>query len=317
LTQDSAGNLYGTTIQGGPLNNGTVFKISTAGVVSTLYSFTGSVSDGKFPYGRVFLDSSGNIYGHTSNTIFRLSSAGVINSVSLTINNTQLALSDGFTCDGAMVSCYFWSSGNIYKFSVATGTFSSFLALPSGSIPYVTELAFGPDGNIYAVDPDSVYKINLSSQNYTVLHTFLSSAAGGWFVNRGLAFDVSGNVYGTTSNGGLNNNGVVFMLSSAGVESKLYEFPLASATGIQPQNGVVRDTLGNLYGMALGGPAMAGVIYKVSSSGAYSVIHSFTSAADLGSIPQIPLTFSSGSGVFYGVGPTGGTSSQGAIFKFN
>lgn len=317
LTQDSAGNLYGVSAYGGSLNKGTVFKISTAGVVSTLYTFTGALTDGQNPSGRVFLDASGNIYGHTSAGIFRLSSASAIDFVSV---GNLAPLSEGFTCDSNMTWCYFWGGyGTVYRFAVSNGTFASFTSLPSTSVPYVMDMQFGPDGNIYATDLDSVYKISINTPAYSVLHTFSGSAsAGGWSVTRGLAFDSSGNVYGTTSNGGTNNNGVIFKLSATGVETKIFDFPASSgsANGIQPQNGVVRDGAGTLFGMALGGNVTAAVLYKINSAGTYSVIHSFTKT-QIGTYPMMPLTYTASSGNFYGVGQTGGSSSQGAVFRFN
>jgi uncharacterized repeat protein (TIGR03803 family) len=60
---DSAGNLYGTTEEGGE-NNGVVYKLDTTGHETVLYSFTGG-ADGAFPYAGVIRDSAGNLYGTT------------------------------------------------------------------------------------------------------------------------------------------------------------------------------------------------------------------------------------------------------------
>ena len=63
LVRDSAGNLYGTTPQGGASSFGVVFKIDTAGKETVLHNFSGR--DGKIPYGTLALDKSGNLYGTT------------------------------------------------------------------------------------------------------------------------------------------------------------------------------------------------------------------------------------------------------------
>jgi len=62
---DSAGNLYGTTSAGGYQTVGTVYKIDTTGKETILHFFEGT-NDGGNLYGRVIMDSSGNLYGVTS-----------------------------------------------------------------------------------------------------------------------------------------------------------------------------------------------------------------------------------------------------------
>jgi len=87
LAFDAAGNIYGTTTQGGAFGAGTVFKVDTSGTETVLYSFTGN-ADGFFPEAGVVLDSKGNIYGITTGggnltacqggcgVVFKLSKAG-------------------------------------------------------------------------------------------------------------------------------------------------------------------------------------------------------------------------------------------------
>jgi len=62
LVRDSAGNLYGTSVQGGIFGGGTVFQVTPAGVHTVLYDFTGG-ADGGEPYKGVTLDAHGNLYG--------------------------------------------------------------------------------------------------------------------------------------------------------------------------------------------------------------------------------------------------------------
>jgi uncharacterized repeat protein (TIGR03803 family) len=62
VVRDSAGNLYGTAFGGGTGSQGIVYKLDTSDQETVLYSFTGR-ADGGNPYGRVLLDSAGNLYG--------------------------------------------------------------------------------------------------------------------------------------------------------------------------------------------------------------------------------------------------------------
>jgi uncharacterized repeat protein (TIGR03803 family) len=80
--RDSAGNLYGTTYQGGAYNSGTVFELEAAGIYKVLYSFQGG-ADGNGPYAGLVLDSAGNFYGTTFNggasgkgVVYKLTASG-------------------------------------------------------------------------------------------------------------------------------------------------------------------------------------------------------------------------------------------------
>jgi uncharacterized repeat protein (TIGR03803 family) len=83
LIADSAGNLYGTTTQGGASGNGVVFKLSPGGTETVLYSFTGGSSDGAFPIAGLLADGAGNLYGMTGSggtsndgVVFKLTGTG-------------------------------------------------------------------------------------------------------------------------------------------------------------------------------------------------------------------------------------------------
>lgn len=88
LAQDTAGNFYGTTQQGGADNLGTVFKLEPGGVVTTVYAF-GSGNAGANPEGGLLLDTDGNLFGTTTSggpgggvgTVFRLEPNGTVKSL--------------------------------------------------------------------------------------------------------------------------------------------------------------------------------------------------------------------------------------------
>src|ERR1019366_4208049 len=78
LVQGSDGNLYGTTYGGGTNGDGTVFKISTGGAYTSLYSFSGG-NDGASPWAGLVQGSDGNLYGTTYGgvgSVFRISTNG-------------------------------------------------------------------------------------------------------------------------------------------------------------------------------------------------------------------------------------------------
>ncbi len=82
LIRDRAGNLYGTTKEGGSSDFGTVFEVDTSGTETVLYSFTGG-NDGGYPYASLIRDPAGNLYGTTEaggssavGTVFKLDTSG-------------------------------------------------------------------------------------------------------------------------------------------------------------------------------------------------------------------------------------------------
>ena len=88
VIRDSAGNLYGTTYQGGASNAGVVFKIDTSGNETPLYGFTGEADGGYPAFAGVILDSEGNLYGTTAGG--GTSGAGVVYKVDMSGNETVL-----------------------------------------------------------------------------------------------------------------------------------------------------------------------------------------------------------------------------------
>jgi uncharacterized repeat protein (TIGR03803 family) len=174
LVMDAHGNLYGTTSQGGEANWGTVFKLAPNGTATELYAFTGG-EDGGGPYAGLIMDAQGNLYGTGIDVVFELTPDGTE-----TVLHTFGQSGDGYEARAGLVMD---SEGNLYGTTVYGG---------------------GPDnlGTVYKVTP---------SGTETVLHAF--SGPDGGYPWGGLAFDVQGNLYGTTSVGGANGQGTVFKLT--------------------------------------------------------------------------------------------------------
>ncbi|MBV9860566.1 MAG: hypothetical protein JO267_00290 [Alphaproteobacteria bacterium] len=260
LLLDQAGNLYGTTSDGGAHGGGTVFKLTpnqsqTVWTHTVLYSFCAqsNCADGAQPSAGVIMDRGGNLYGttgnggaHTVGTVFKLS------------RNTN------------------WAETVLYSFcsvSNCTDGFNPYAPLVTDGVNlYGTTYAGGGAG------AGTVFQILLqgSQTQERVLYNFCSQAncADGAFPDAGLVFDTTGyHLYGTTSQGGRGRNGAVFVLNStpSGVtEEVLYSFCSQSncADGELPESALVLDAAGNLYGTTsaggAGGHGGGGTVFELS-----------------------------------------------------
>ena len=107
-----------------------------------------------------------------------------------------------------------------------------------------------------------MFKLDKTNKE-TVLHSFAGGTADGEFPYAGLVRDTSGNLYGTTYQGGASGWGTVFKVDGTDKETLLHSFAY-STDGGYPYAGLVRDTAGNLYGATEnGGPAGAGTVFKL------------------------------------------------------
>jgi len=162
----------------------------------------------------------------------------------------------------------------------------------------------------------------VQAQTFTTLHSF--SGPDGEFPGGSPIRDASGNLYGTTINGGSYDygfsyayggagNGTVFKIDPSGNETVLYSF-IGGADGAYPFAGLVQDAAGNLYGMTTGGgSADLGTVFKVDPSGNEIVLHNFTGGAD-GASPHAGLV-QDAAGNLYGTTRRGGSADLGTVFK--
>ncbi len=285
LARDSAGNLYGTTTQGGSVGGGVVFKVDPSGNETVLHNFTGGL-DGVSPSGGLFLDAVGNLYGTTSQggsfensgILFRLSPAG-----------TETIL------------------------HVFTG------AANDGKYPSYTNLVTDGHGTFYGVTQAGgstghgvVYKITRTGK-FTLLYSFAGGTADGCNALGTPYLDKYGNLYGTTSSCGASGLGTVWKLTSTGIETVLHSFAGGTADGEYPLAGVVEDVNGNLYGSTeTGGSANLGTVYRVSQTGKFTLLHSFT-----GPDGEYPYGgFVLRNGALYGTAQNGGSIGYGSVWKF-
>src|ERR1017187_6097776 len=282
LIRDSAGNLYGTTYQGGKANAGVVYGVDAAGQEKVLYSFTG-LADGGNPYGGVVPDSAGNLYGTTSaggtsgyGVVFKLDKAGQ--------ETVLYAFTGGADGGYSYAGVIRDSAGNLYGTASYGGT----------------------------ADVGVVYKVDAAGQE-TVLYTFPPPHDGA-SPTAGVVRDSAGNLYGTTGAGGAQNAGVVYKLDRAGQETVLYSFT-GGADGGYPHAGVIRDSAGNLYGTTPFGGTGSGVVYKLDTAGQETVLYAFTGGAD-GGTPWAGVIRDS-AGNLYGTATFGGTTGAGVVYEVN
>jgi uncharacterized repeat protein (TIGR03803 family) len=243
LIRDSAGNLYGTTSQGGELNEGIVFKIDSSGEETVLHSFAGYPTDGAGSYyGSLARDGAGNLYGATGGggafglgTVFKLTPAGVE-----TILHSFTGSTDGSGPTGGLILD---TKGNLYGTTSAGGSGGG------------TECVFGGCGIAFEISP---------AGKLTILHDFTGSPSDGAGPYANLVMDASGNLYGTTLIGGTFGNGTVFKIDTSHNESILHSFD-ESTDGAEPFGPVTLDSKGNIYGTAsYGGASGAGTVFMIT-----------------------------------------------------
>ena len=233
LVMDKAGSLYGTTVGCGSSDQGTVFKVDSAGNFTLLHSFVGQPSDGGAPaWGHLTMDRSSNLYGVTSGggaygngALYRLSKSGT-----LTLLYSFKGGTDGCDPLGSVLQD---KAGNLY-----------------GTANYC-----GSTGN------GAIWKVNQKGKEIT-LHSFAGGTSDGCNPYAGVARDSKGNLYGVTSACGANAYwGALYELSARGKLTLLHSFDWSD--GATPFAEVLRTTEGTLFGTTWqGGADGFGTVWK-------------------------------------------------------
>jgi uncharacterized repeat protein (TIGR03803 family) len=321
------GNFYGMTSssEGG---YGTLFKMTSAGVVTILKRFDYSTTGG-YPYGSLLLGKDSALYGMTnqgggSGTIFRVTTSGafkVLKNLSTITGGSPYGslvqgtdgLFYGMTSDGG-TNGY----GTIFKIT-STGSFTllkNLDAATTGANPHGS-LVQGSDGAFYGMTNNggtdeygTIFKITTSG-TLAVLKNLDYYTTGG-FPDGSLLKASDGAFYGMTNTGGTNTYGTIFKITQGGTFSVIKNMDLTT-TGIYPQGSLVQGSDGQLYGTAAeGGTYGNGVLFKLCTSGSYTVLKSLTTVNGMqpkGSLMQAM------DGNFYGVTTVGGSNNKGTIFK--
>jgi uncharacterized repeat protein (TIGR03803 family) len=300
LTVDQVGNLYGTTCGGGA-GFGSAFKLKRLAdgwTFNPLYSFAG-MTDGNCPLAGVVIGANGSLYGTT--------------------------YQGGNGCNG--VGC-----GTIYNLRPPPRTSSRvfgdwretvlyrFVGSNDGSDPGYGGLVFDQTGSLYGTTcgggssgAGTVYKLTPGADwTQSVLYSF--GGDDGLCPLGGVIFDQAGNLYGTTSSGGIHDKGTVFELMPSGsgwTARTLHAFQ--GAEGSSPVGGLIFDALGNLYGTTSAGGSGGGVVFMLAPSDGdwlYTAIHSFS-----GSEGPYSKVVMDARGNLYGTTVNDGAFGLGSVFE--
>lgn len=212
----------------------------------------------------------------------------------------------------------------VTNISVACGpaTLSTLYSFDDSSMGYTpTEgLILGSDGNFYATTPGGgandageVVKITPTGE-VTVCWSF-GSGTDGTDPEGSMVEGTDGNFYGTTYSGGAYGAGTVFRITPSCDETVLYSFGVNATDGQGPSGRLLQANDGSFYGLTEeGGTAQSGVVFRVTPSGAETVMASFDGEGGLWGAWHNGL-IQARDGNFYGLTGNGGSNGTGTIFK--
>lgn len=282
LVQAGDGNFYGVTAESGNGSYGTVFQLTPAGVLTTIFGFNNGAAGG-YPTGPLTLASNGQLFGATSQggsldrgTLFR-----VIPGASPTFATVATFINtNGQTPTGVLFSA---ADGNMYGTTAAGGTNNR--------------------GTLFKLTPAGVHAVFASVG--TASTTSASRPRGA------VVRTAAGEFFGVTSEGGTGAVGCVYRVTAAGAVSILHSF---SSTGPRvPMGGLTLGPDGLFYGTTtLGGNSGLGTVFKITSAGVITHFrHLDYSTGDL----PLGAIFRAGSGALYGVNENGGTGGAGTVYR--
>jgi uncharacterized repeat protein (TIGR03803 family) len=346
LVQATDGDLYGVTYFGGVNNQGTVFKITLSGTLTTLYSFCSQAgcTDGAGPGAGLIQATNGNFYGTTASggaygdgTVFEITPTGTLTTLhsfdgadgNYPAATLVQAASDGkfygtTANGGANESCdSFGLPGCGTLFSITPGgelttlyNFCSQGDCTDGTAPFAG-LVQAANGNLYgtttlggASDAGTVFEITPSG-TLTTLHSF--DYTDGNAPQGALVQGKDGNFYGTTRGGGASGDGTAFKVTPTGTLTSLHSFD--GTDGANPTAGLVQAADGNFYGTTESGEAnIIGTIFKITPSGTLTTLQDLVCTS--GCFPYAGLVQDT-NGSFYGTTLGGGTDEMGVIFSLS
>ena len=339
LVQGNDGNFYGTTEYGGTNNNGTVFRVTPVGVLTTLVGFNGT--NGTHPAAGLVQGNDGNFYGTAASggpdgnkgTVYQMTPTGRMTTL-VYFNGTNgsyplAGLVQGIDGDfyGTTVSGGANGKGTVFQMTSA-GVLTTLVSFSNtnGAAP-LDALVQGSDGNFYGT---TSLGGNLSVNNGAGFGTVFKmtpagvltrmavfTGANGSYPVAGLVQGTNGNFYSTGEYGGnLNLNagygfGAVFQMTTNGTLTTRVSFNLSN--GCNPSSGLVQGSDGNFYGTTDGGGAGGGgTVFKMTPAGVLTTLVSFNGVD--GNSPQAPLVQGS-DGSFYGTTTYGGANGRGTVFQ--
>ncbi|MEO7715800.1 MAG: choice-of-anchor tandem repeat GloVer-containing protein [Capsulimonas sp.] len=325
--------LYGATDLGGANDAGTIFKVSTSGVVSVVASFssaTGNVSASPLVfnpadhmlYGTTYADG-----GHGQDSVYTISPTGVLQVVKTFTTPNGLTTNGGLTLapDGALYGVAAaggaYGKGTIYK--IANGQFSTVYNFPGGQIGATpkTSMIVGKDGVLYGTVSaeglsgfGGIFRVVLGEKpTVSRVYSFTNGHDG---ATPGALFQAAdGLLYGACQNGGAQNWGSIFKASTGGSCVTILDLNEGYHDGVLPTGKLLLASDGYYYGTTqVGGLHGAGTIFRINAQGAQEIVYSFNQSSPSGYLPSAGLT-QGVDGTMYGTTTIGGSSNAGCVFK--
>jgi uncharacterized repeat protein (TIGR03803 family) len=304
LVFDAKGNLYGTTQVGGADNCGTVFELTPkAGggwTEKVLHSFYCEGGDGYEPTASLILDGVGNLYGTTGGggaykyygTVFELTPRKDGAWTEKILHSFNDNGKDGNVPVAGLIRD---ASGNLYGTTSYGG---------GGSCSQGGQVGCG---TIFELAPNVG-----GGWTGKILHSFVDNSKDGNYPAGSLIFDASGNLYGTTFEGGVYGGGTVFELTPEAdgrwTEAVLHNFSYQNNGGSIPLASLIFDASGDLYGTDSGSADNGGAVFELTpkAGGGWTetVLHRFNNKQD-GIFPDASLIFD-GAGNLYSTASAGG-----------
>jgi len=289
VIQATDGNFYGATVGDNNQNYGTIFRMTSTGELSTIYTFCSqpNCADGEQPYVGPILGKGGNLYG-------------VVHSGG---NATGSGTFYKMTLDGQLTTLYtFCSLQNCADGQVPNGVIQGW----DGNFYGTTELGGANNsGTFFQISPSGMFK---------VLHSFCSLAKCVDGAGANVIQGIDGNFYGT-GGGGTLGGGVFYQVTPGGTYKVLHNFCFytdVNCTGSYP-TAIVQDAKGNFFGATeFGGHNGYGTVFELTSQYQYRVLHWFD--ANHGKYPIFGLTLANG-GNFYGTTNDASPPDNGTLFE--
>ena len=327
LIQGRDGKLYATAAGSSGAPNGTVFRITTADVLTELFAF--DFTNGCCPNFGLALASDGNFYGTASGggstnngVLFKIAPTGTYS-----VLHDFSGGSDGKLPSSPPIQA---SDGNFYGTTIGSSAVGSTLYRYSAASTVTTIYNFGgfvdpyviqgSDGNLYGVssgggtkDCGAVFEMTTAG---VLLQSFSFPCGAGGNGPHGLMQATDGNFYGTTGAGGTANMGTVFKMTPDFQVSILYSFgSQIQHDGRRPAAGLMQATDGNLYGTTTqGGTVDMGTLFQISTSGSYKQLYSFLGKK--GKFPSGALMQHT-KGLLWGTAEQGGANGLGTVFALD
>lgn len=326
LIMDVDGDLWGTAYTGGLTDHcrggcGGVFKLTHNGTswsLTTIYKFCQVIADGKCADGA--LPSTGLAYaGQASGTLWDKSSPLF-----------------GTTEKGGL------GPGVVFKLTASGGTWTETVIHAFTASGGASPLTLDAAGNIYGTTSSGgkygaglMYMLAHGTWTQTVLKAFcaLQECSDGAYPHGRLLVDASGNIFGTTTEGGDNCSqqdgcvGVAFERTAEGTYQKLHDFGSGSSDGSHPYAGLVMDSSGNLFGTTYEGGIYdgfrciydCGTAFMLSKNGdgtwSEALLHKFKGGSVDGKNPFFGSLILDHDGNLFGTTELGGKYEEGTVFE--